>query len=310
MLQQQINPQSQLVQNPQSSSPGIHYSLSQQYIPNQHMGMYTNTSSTDSSTYSTASNKIASVNISSNSYYDGAAQYPNTLTNPQTNYGSDQQNYMSNQTQVGYVPQSQNEMSHNYSTYGNYQQPDTNTYKNSQGTGAIKNIPGYSEIIQSHAKANSFSGYQTNYYNPQEQYAGSSQYSNYSQGYSGNYGNVQQTSEMSGTSTDSYQGHPGYVYNALTGGYEYSSGYQNAQNLQGQEQQNTAVGGLPGAVNSPIYQQDGYMLYTSAGNNNVTNQTSSTQYSSQNVNSTANNPTYYSSSQYSQQTPTQGEFLV
>ncbi|XP_051169498.1 tyrosine-protein phosphatase non-receptor type 23 isoform X2 [Leptopilina boulardi] len=308
--QQSVNPQTQLVQNPQSSSPGIHYSLSQQYIPNQHMGMYTNTSATDSSTYSTATTKNPSVNISSNSYYDGAAQY--------SNYGSDQQqNYMNNQSQVGgYVSQNQNEMTHNYNTYGNYQQPDSTTYnKNPQNSATIQNIPGYSEIIQSHAKANSFSNYQTNYYNPQEHYSGSSQYSNYSQNYGNNYGNVQQSNEMSNSSTDSYQGHPGYVYNSLTGGYEYSSGYQNTQTLQGQEQQNNVAGGLTESINSPVYQQqDGYMLYTNAGNNTATNQTSSSQYSGQNDNSTSNNPAYYSSSssssQYTQQTSTQSNSNV
>lgn len=305
--QQPINQQqTQLIQNTQSSSPGIHYTLSQQYIPNQQMGMYTNTSATDSSTYSTATTKNPSVNISSNSYYDEAAQYSTGA-----NYNADQQNYINNQ----YVSQNQSEIAHNYNNYGNYQQTDASTFKNIQSSSTIQNIPGYSEIIQSHAKANSFSNYQTNYYNQQQQqqqpqsqdqqnFTGSvNQFGNYAQVYGNNYGNLQ-TNEISGSSTDSYQGHPGYGYNSLTGGYEYSSGYQNTQTLQGQEQQqNNAIGALTDSVNSPVYQQqDGYMLYTNAGNNTATNQTSSSQYSAQNVNSTSN-PAY---SQYTQQTPTQG----
>ena len=315
--QHQITPQPQLVQNPQSASPGIHYSIPQQYTPNQHMGMYTNTSATDSSTYSVASTNVPSANISSNSYYDAASQYPTALPNSQTSYGSDQtQNYANTQPQHGYTAQTQDGMNTQNYNYGSYQQTaDTSVpYQSVQNASVSQNMTqSYnvnSEIIQSHAKANSILNYQQNYYNPQEHYAGSSQYSSYSQGYNNSYGNTPQASGMSNSSTDSYQGHPGYGYNAVAGGYQYTSGYQNTQSMHGQEQ-NPAVGTLSiiksVPANSNVYQQqDAYSLYTNASNNSAAaNQTTSSQYSNHDANSITDNQAYYAS-QYSQQTLTEG----
>ncbi|XP_033207497.1 tyrosine-protein phosphatase non-receptor type 23 isoform X2 [Belonocnema kinseyi] len=308
---QQSTPQAQLVQNLPSASPGIHYSIPQQYTPNQHMGMYTNTSATDSSTYSVASKNVPSANISSNSYYDAASQYPNAVANPQTNYGSEQaQNYSNTQAQAGYPTQTQDGISsQNYSVYGSYQQTtDTSLpYQNVQNSSTNPNMSqSYnSEMIQSHAKANSIPNYQQNYYNPQEHYAGSTQYSGYSQGYNNSYGNTQQASGMTSSSADSYQGHPGYGYNAVSGGYQYSSGYQNTQTMIGQEQ-NNAARNVSVPANSNVYQQqDAYSLYTNASNSAATtNQTTSSQYSSNVANSMPDNQTYYAS-QFGQRTPNQ-----
>ena len=326
-LEQEINPHTQFIENAQIASTSIHYSIPQQYTPNQYMGMYTSTSFTDSSTYSTASTNILNSNISNNFFYDSVLRYSDISSSLQTNYSSDQtQNYVNTEPQLVHVTQDQDSYlgqlektmsAHSYNTYDSCRQTtDTSIlYENLQNSSTNQSMPlthiDNSEIIQSHAKLNSIPTYQQPYYDPLKHCAITSQYVNYSQGHNNTYGNVQQENNILNPLTSSYQGHPGYVYNAGTGGYQYSSGYQKTHYMQAQHQNNfvgnfTCVENLPAAVN--VYQQrDGYSLYTNASNDAATNQTASSQYSYEDSNSVTSSQPYHTSP-YGQQAENQGKF--
>ncbi|XP_015120236.1 tyrosine-protein phosphatase non-receptor type 23 isoform X2 [Diachasma alloeum] len=147
------------------------------------------------------------------------------------------------------VPQATQQDS-NYPNYGQVYNQATTT-----------NVPAYSKptdtIIQSHTKSTGAYIPNQNYQNYSIQGHRSSVqlYPNYSQGYSAG-GNWQ-------GQTDSYQGHPGYSYDATSGLYQYSSGY--SQQIQAQQVQVT-----DGALN-----RRNNSHYTSANNAAVTNLTSS-----------------------------------
>ncbi|XP_046426773.1 tyrosine-protein phosphatase non-receptor type 23 isoform X1 [Neodiprion fabricii] len=152
----------------------------------------------------------------------------------------------------------------------------------------------HSEMIQSHAKSYSTaqSCYPQNYpYSSLQgsQFPGQMQYQGYSQRYENTYNAPLQT--------DSYKGHPGYTYDPMTGGYQYSSGYQNSQIAQPE------VNSIVETSSSSIFQQnqassnyapqDANTQYTIASNNNGTNHTPSSQYNQQSYQTPNYDQAYY-----------------
>lgn len=167
----------------------------------------------------------------------------------------------------------------NYSSFGQ----TTPTYQNTYGNYQQIDYSNNPEMIQSHAKANSSQVYPQSYYEAQYQ----------PQSYS-NYANTPISNPE-----NSYKGHPGYTYDVTTGIYQYSSGYQNTQSMQNQEQVN-------GGNNYP---QNSFSRYTNASANVGTNQTQSAAGGQQNNSENLGNQMYYTT-QYGLQSQAQGEVLI
>lgn len=180
-------------------------------------------------------------------------------------------------------------------SYGNYQNPYGVSYQpqstpdpaisQSYASGSYQS---HSEMIQSHAKPTTGQSYQSYHpYSVQNQYSNSIQYQDYTQGYQA----YASESSVAPQSSDSYKGHPGYTYDPMTGGYQYSSGYQNSQPVLPEANASSVLQQDPAYSN--YVPQDKNTQYTIASNNSATNHTPSSQYNQQSYQTPNYDQAYY-----------------
>ncbi|KAF7990774.1 hypothetical protein HCN44_000579 [Aphidius gifuensis] len=233
-------------------------------------------------------------------YYNNITNYPHNISQSAYVVPSQQQTYVDpsqSQQQQTYVDPNQSQQQQTYvdpnqsqqqqqayvdpnqssiAPLNNYVIPDSQNYNTNNYvqnhlslSNESRNYTKEPDIIQSHAKTMN---------NIQIPYTTSSQYSiqshnnnaysNYTQGY--NLSQDQQLQQINNPS--SYQGHPGYVYDSTSGGYQYSSGYQNSQLPQEQISINQqTIGQIPSVIDNSHY--------TNANNTPLTSVTISSSYS-------------------------------
>ena len=240
-----------------------------------------------------------------NVYYGNNVQGSNNVQQISTDYSANQpqQNYSDpaiSQSIHAHVSSSQPVQ--NYpNAYGTYQaEASGHQYPvpSSIDTGAA-NYSNGTEMIQSHTKSASNQGFLSNYQYPlQGHNSGLMQYPNYSQAYASGYstGSSVVAGGHNSSLTDSYRGHPGYAFDPTSGGYSYSSGYQETQVGTAERSGNEGNFTLPpqSQIDQQIYgQHDGNSRYTSASNGATTNLTTSSQYSNGSYQSPATEQNYY-----------------
>ncbi|XP_008551441.1 tyrosine-protein phosphatase non-receptor type 23 [Microplitis demolitor] len=279
-LSQQIYPQetsnlqypvAQNLQQPSVHTANPGYNVPEQYLTNQTTGITSNDTSPLPSTYSGTPSNVSGANPINQQYY-----HTNNNTSIQTVTAyvlPSQQGYVEGGQPS--VPTSQvpvNPPIQTYpNTYGQAYSIDANGHQYQMPPNSIAaqgisvNYANDPEIIQSHAKPSNVQGLIQNYQYSLQGHSGAMQYSTYPQGYTNSWDGQQ----VHTSSSDSYQGHPGYSYNPTLGGYEYSSGYQNSQSTQ-----QVTISNQTSQSNDHSNSH-----YTNANNDSTTNITTSTQYS-------------------------------
>ncbi|KAG8036686.1 hypothetical protein G9C98_004008 [Cotesia typhae] len=259
-------PAAQNLQQPPAQAINIGYNVPEQYLTNKPAGIHSNEASSVAPTYSGTPSDISEINQTESQYYHHTNN--NTLIQNTTPYVlPSQQGYI--ESGQSSVPSSQVPINPPVQTYPNsYGQTysiDANGHQYQMPPNSVANYANDPEIIQSHAKSSNVPGLMQNYQYSLQSHPGTMQYSSYSQNYTGTWDGQQ----VHTSSSDSYQGHPGYSFNPTVGGYEYSSGYQDSRNnLHANISQE----------NSQTNDQSN-SHYTNANNESATNITTSSKYS-------------------------------